>query len=310
MTELIKENEEYMTQYVGEITSSYLKEIGKYRILSHEEEIELFKILEKNPNDEKAFNTIYTCNLRLVVSIAKKYVYFTKNLEFMDLIMEGNVGLFRAIEGFDYSKGFKFSTYATNWINQAITRAITNSDKQIRIPVHMVEKFNKIRKVQNEYEKNGCFNITDEELSDLTKVSLDDVKYFHQYENILVSLDSPMNEENEETNLIDFIADNSIESFENDYTRQCLKEEIDKLIDKLYSSGPVNQSRLDSKQRMKEVIYRRFGFGNRTPETLEAIAQSYGITRERVRQIELKFMEFARKPQNKRKLQPYMELMR
>lgn len=309
MTELVKGKENYLDNTLGTTINEYFKTIGKYQVLSPEEEYKIFDELSKNPGNEELINKIYLHNLKLVVSIAKKYAYSISSLDLMDLIMEGNIGLYKAIEKFDYKRGFKFSTYASHWISQGVTRAIANNDREIRLPVHMIESFNKIRKELNKANENG-YTLSNEELSEKLDIPLETVQLFHVYDTKISSLDIAIGDEDTDNSLIDFIADDNIESFENNYTRQCLKEEIDKLIDKLYSSGPINQSRIESKQRMREVIYRRFGFGNRTPETLEAIAQSYGITRERVRQIELKFIEFARKPQNKRKLQPYMELMR
>ena len=266
----------------------YLKEIGKISLLSLEEELELSKRIDEG--DEEAKSILAESNLRLVVSIAKRYV--GRNLSFLDLIQEGNIGLMKAVDKFDSSKGYKFSTYATWWIRQAITRAIADQAKTIRVPVHMVETINKLKRVQRQMTLELDREPTEEELSkelgmpeekirEIIKISLDPL-----------SLETPIGEE-EDSHLGDFVKDENSLSPEEYAINEVLKDEISELL-------------LTLTEREEQVIKLRFGLVDGTCRTLEEVGSIFGVTRERIRQIEAKALRKLRHPSRSKKLKDYL----
>ena len=265
---------------VNDSVKMYLKEIGKYDLLKPEDEpILAQKILE---GDEEAKNTLINANLRLVVNIAKHYV--GRGMLFLDLIQEGNLGLMKAVDKFDYTKGFKFSTYATWWIRQAITRAIADQARTIRIPVHMVETINKMTRIQRQLIQDLGREPTAEEISDAMGGELTP-KRIREIQRIAmepVSLETPIGEE-DDSHLGDFIEDKDSESPSDYTTRQLLKE-------KLY--GILK----DLSDREERVIRLRYGLDDNHPRTLEEVGKEFGVTRERIRQIEAKAIKKLRHP--------------
>ena len=266
----------------------YLKEIGKISLLTLDEELELSKRIEEG--DEEAKSKLAESNLRLVVSIAKRYV--GRNLSFLDLIQEGNIGLMKAVDKFDSSKGYKFSTYATWWIRQAITRAIADQAKTIRVPVHMVETINKLKRVQRqmtleldreptEEELSKALNIPEDKIREIIKISLDPL-----------SLETPIGEE-EDSHLGDFVKDDKTLSPEEYAINEVLKDEISELL-------------LTLTEREEQVIKLRFGLIDGTCRTLEEVGTIFGVTRERIRQIEAKALRKLRHPSRSKKLKDYL----
>ncbi len=251
----------------------YLNEIGRIPLLIREEEVTLAKRIEKG--DLAAKQKLAESNLRLVVSIAKRYI--GRGLPFLDLMQEGNFGLLRAVEKFDYRKGFKFSTYATWWIRQAITRAIADQARTIRIPVHMVETINKLRYTQRRLQQEIGREPTPEELSVEMDLEIKKVNYILKISQDIVSLESPIGTE-EDSKLLDFIKDEStISPFDNAH-RNLIKENIDELLKYLSA-------------REQKVIKMRFGLDDGIPHTLEEVGKEFNVTRERIRQIEGKVLE-------------------
>ena len=246
----------------------YLKEIGKVPLLSAEEEIELAKRMELG--DQEAKKRLAEANLRLVVSIAKRYV--GRGMLFLDLIQEGNLGLIKAVEKFDYRKGYKFSTYATWWIRQAITRAIADQARTIRIPVHMVETINKLSRFQRQLTLELNREPTDEELAKKMNISVEKIREIIKVAQEPVSLETPIGEE-DDSHLGDFVKDERSMSPEEYTTHEILKDEIDDLL-------------LTLTEREEQVLRLRFGLGGGSPKTLEEVGQIFGVTRERIRQIE------------------------
>ena len=266
----------------------YLKEIGKISLLSLDEELELSKRIDEG--DEEAKAILAESNLRLVVSIAKRYV--GRNLSFLDLIQEGNIGLMKAVDKFDSSKGYRFSTYATWWIRQAITRAIADQAKTIRVPVHMVETINKLKRVQRqmtleldreptEEELAKALNTTEDKVREIIKISLDPL-----------SLETPIGEE-DDSHLGDFVKDDSSLSPEEYAINEVLKDEISELL-------------LTLTEREEQVIKLRFGLIDGTCRTLEEVGTIFGVTRERIRQIEAKALRKLRHPSRSKKLKDYL----
>lgn len=266
----------------------YLKEIGKISLLSLDEELELSKRIDEG--DEEAKAILAESNLRLVVSIAKRYV--GRNLSFLDLIQEGNIGLMKAVDKFDSSKGYRFSTYATWWIRQAITRAIADQAKTIRVPVHMVETINKLKRVQRqmtleldreptEKELAKALNTTEDKVREIIKISLDPL-----------SLETPIGEE-DDSHLGDFVKDDSSLSPEEYAINEVLKDEISELL-------------LTLTEREEQVIKLRFGLIDGTCRTLEEVGTIFGVTRERIRQIEAKALRKLRHPSRSKKLKDYL----
>lgn len=251
----------------------YLKEIGRVPLLSPEEEINLaLKIQAGGPEGEKAKQRLSEANLRLVVSIAKRYV--GRGMQFLDLIQEGNLGLIKAVEKFDHTKGFKFSTYATWWIRQAITRAIADQARTIRIPVHMVETINRMRQATNQLVYQNGHEPTPEELAKAMDMSVERVREIQRMAQEPASLESPVGEE-EDSSLGDFVADENAEA-------------PGKAADRAMVAQQINQALKSLTPREEKVIRLRFGLDDGRPRTLEEVGRDFGVTRERVRQIEAK----------------------
>ena len=267
----------------------YLKEIGKIPLLSSDEEIELAKRMENG--DELARARLAEANLRLVVSIAKKYL--GRGLLFLDLIQEGNLGLIKAVEKFDYTKGYKFSTYATWWIRQAITRAIADQARTIRIPVHMVETINRVTRVSRQLMQELGREPSVEEIAEEMKLSEDKVREILKVAQEPVSLESPVGEE-EDSHLGDFIQDDNVTTPADAATLLLLKEQLDEAMSALTD-------------REKEVLRMRFGLNEAQPLTLEQVGKHFNVTRERIRQIEAKALRKLKHPSRSKKLRDYLE---
>ena len=267
----------------------YLKEIGKVPFLTAEEEIELAKRMEEG--DEEAKKRLAEANLRLVVSIAKRYV--GRGMLFLDLIQEGNLGLIKAVEKFDYNKGFKFSTYATWWIRQAITRAIADQARTIRIPVHMVETINKLVRVQRQLLQDLGRDPTPEEIGEEMGISADRVREIMKISQEPVSLETPIGEE-EDSQLGDFIEDSTAIAPPDAASDSMLREQLEQVLDGLAD-------------RERKVIKFRFGLEDGHPRTLEEVGREFGVTRERIRQIESKTLAKLRHPSRSGRLKDYME---
>ena len=251
----------------------YLKEIGRVPLLTPDEEIDLaLKIQAGGPEGEKAKKRLSEANLRLVVSIAKRYV--GRGMQFLDLIQEGNLGLIKAVEKFDHTKGFKFSTYATWWIRQAITRAIADQARTIRIPVHMVETINRMRQATNQLVYQNGHEPTPEELAKAMDMSVERVREIQRMAQEPASLESPVGEE-EDSSLGDFVADENAEA-------------PGKAADRAMVAQQINQALKSLTPREEKVIRLRFGLDDGRPRTLEEVGRDFGVTRERVRQIEAK----------------------
>lgn len=267
----------------------YLKEIGKVPLLSADEEIELARRMKVGDTDAK--KRLAEANLRLVVSIAKRYV--GRGMMFLDLIQEGNLGLIKAVEKFDYTKGFKFSTYATWWIRQAITRAIADQARTIRIPVHMVETINKLIRVQRQLLQELGREPTPEEISEEMNVPVDRVREIQKISQEPVSLETPIGEE-EDSHLGDFIQDDNVPVPADAAAFTLLKEQ---LLDVL---GTLTD-------REQKVLRLRFGLDDGRARTLEEVGKEFNVTRERIRQIEAKALRKLRHPSRSRKLKDYLE---
>jgi len=266
----------------------YLKEIGQIKLLTLEEESELAdRIME---GDLEAKNILAEANLRLVVSIAKRYV--GRGMLFLDLIQEGNIGLMKAVDKFDVSKGYKFSTYATWWIRQAITRAIADQARTIRVPVHMVETINKLARVQRQLTLELNREPSEEELAKKMNTSVDKIREIYKISQDPVSLETPIGEE-DDSHLGDFIKDERSLSPEEFATNEMLKDEISQVLETLT-------------EREEKVVRLRFGLEDGKPRTLEEVGQMFGVTRERIRQIEAKALRKLRHPSRSRKLRDYI----
>ncbi|KAB7670061.1 RNA polymerase sigma factor RpoD [Bacillus sp. B1-b2] len=267
----------------------YLKEIGRVDLLSAEEEIKLAKrILE---GDEEAKRRLAEANLRLVVSIAKRYV--GRGMQFLDLIQEGNMGLIKAVEKFDYEKGFKFSTYATWWIRQAITRAIADQARTIRIPVHMVETINKLIRVQRQLLQDLGREPSPEEIGEDMDLSPDKVREILKIAQEPVSLETPIGEE-DDSHLGDFIEDQDATSPSEHAAYELLKEQLEDVLDTLTD-------------REENVLRLRFGLDDGRTRTLEEVGKVFGVTRERIRQIEAKALRKLRHPSRSKRLKDFLE---
>ena len=266
----------------------YLKEIGQIKLLTLEEESELADRIAAG--DDSAKNILAESNLRLVVSIAKRYV--GRGMLFLDLIQEGNIGLMKAVEKFDVTKGYKFSTYATWWIRQAITRAIADQARTIRVPVHMVETINKLARVQRQLTLELNREPSEDELAKKMGTSVEKVREIYKISQDPVSLETPIGEE-DDSHLGDFIKDERNLSPEEFATNEMLKDEISEVLETLT-------------EREEKVIRLRFGLEDGKPRTLEEVGQMFGVTRERIRQIEAKALRKLRHPSRSRKLRDYM----
>lgn len=265
----------------------YLKEIGSFPLLSVEEELELAKRIEEG--DEAAKQILAESNLRLVVSIAKRYV--GRGLSFLDLIQEGNLGLIKAVDKFDYSKGFKFSTYATWWIRQAITRSIADQSRTIRIPVHMSEVINKTFRVSRNLLQELGREPTEQELADALDMPLDKVREVLKISSDPISLDIPIGEE-EDSHLGDFIKDDHILGPEESASYSILRDQISMLLDTLT-------------EREQKVLILRFGLTDGRTRTLEEVGREFNVTRERIRQIEAKALRKLRHPSRSKHLKGF-----
>ena len=267
----------------------YLKEIGKVPLLSAEEEIELAKRMEQG--DENAKKRLAEANLRLVVSIAKRYV--GRGMLFLDLIQEGNLGLIKAVEKFDYRKGYKFSTYATWWIRQAITRAIADQARTIRIPVHMVETINKLIRVSRQLLQELGREPTPEEIAEEMDMPVDRVREILKISQEPVSLETPIGEE-EDSHLGDFIQDDNVPVPADAAAFTLLKEQLVEVLGTLT-------------EREQKVLRLRFGLDDGRARTLEEVGKEFNVTRERIRQIEAKALRKLRHPSRSRKLKDYLD---
>ncbi|MFC3882953.1 RNA polymerase sigma factor RpoD [Bacillus songklensis] len=267
----------------------YLKEIGRVDLLSAEEEIELAKRIENG--DEEAKRRLAEANLRLVVSIAKRYV--GRGMLFLDLIQEGNMGLIKAVEKFDYRKGYKFSTYATWWIRQAITRAIADQARTIRIPVHMVETINKLIRVQRQLLQDLGREPTPEEIAEDMDLTPDKVREILKIAQEPVSLETPIGEE-DDSHLGDFIEDQDATSPSEHAAYELLKEQLEDVLDTLTD-------------REENVLRLRFGLDDGRTRTLEEVGKVFGVTRERIRQIEAKALRKLRHPSRSKRLKDFLE---
>ena len=267
----------------------YLKEIGKVPLLTAEEEIELAKRMEAG--DEDAKKRLAEANLRLVVSIAKRYV--GRGMLFLDLIQEGNLGLIKAVEKFDYNKGFKFSTYATWWIRQAITRAIADQARTIRIPVHMVETINKLVRVSRQLLQELGREPTPEEIAERMEIPVERVREILKISQEPVSLETPIGEE-EDSHLGDFIQDDNVPVPADAAAFTLLKEQLVEVLGTLT-------------EREQKVLRLRFGLDDGRARTLEEVGKEFNVTRERIRQIEAKALRKLRHPSRSRKLKDYLD---
>ncbi len=266
----------------------YLKEIGKVTLLTSDEEIELAKRMELG--DEEAKKKLAEANLRLVVSIAKRYV--GRGMQLLDLIQEGNLGLIKAVEKFDYRKGYKFSTYATWWIRQAITRAIADQARTIRIPVHMVETINKLIRVQRQLLQELGREPNAEEIANEMELPVDRVREIMKISQEPVSLETPIGEE-EDSHLGDFIQDDNVPVPADAATFAVLREELSKVLETLTD-------------REQKVLRLRFGLDDGRARTLEEVGKEFEVTRERIRQIEAKALRKLRHPSRSRKLKDFL----
>ncbi len=276
------------TVIINDPVRMYLKEIGKISLLTLSEERSLAKRVEEG--DEEAKRILAESNLRLVVSVAKRYI--GKNLSFLDLIQEGNIGLMKAVEKFDASKGYKFSTYATWWIRQAITRAIADQAKTIRVPVHMVETINKLKRIQRQLTLELTKEPTEEQLAERMETTVEKVREIFKISLDPLSLETPVGEESD-SHLGEFIKDVNNLTPEEYAINEVLKDEINDVLNTL-------------NEREEKVLKLRFGLEDGTCRTLEEVGNYFGVTRERIRQIEAKALRKLRHPSRSRKLKDYL----
>ena len=266
----------------------YLKEIGTVPLLSADEELRLAK--RKADGDEDAKERLIEANLRLVVSIAKRYT--GRGMSFLDLVQEGNLGLIKGVEKFDYTKGYKLSTYATWWIRQSVTRALADQARTIRVPVHMVETINKMSKMQRKLTLELGYEPSVTELADALDMSEDKVMEIMQIAREPASLETPIGEE-DDSNLGDFVADNNVVTPEGNVESVMLREHIDALLG-------------DLKERERQVIVLRFGLEDGHPRTLEEVGKEFNVTRERIRQIEAKALRKLRNPVRSKRIRDFL----
>ncbi|HKU19159.1 MAG TPA: RNA polymerase sigma factor RpoD [Candidatus Saccharimonadales bacterium] len=288
--ELVQEDQHYLDDIADDSVRLYLREIGKIPLLSAEEELALAKRVVAGDKDAK--DKMAEANMRLVVSIAKRYV--GRGLDLLDLIQEGNTGLLRAVEKFDPDKGFKFSTYATWWIRQAITRAIADQARTIRIPVHMVETINKLLRTQRRLTQELNREPTNEEIAAAMEIEVDKVEHIMKIKQDISSLDASIRDDEEESVLADFIEDEDTISPEDSATMQLLKEQVKDMLSALT-------------EREQKIIKLRFGLEDGKQHTLEEVGQEFSVTRERIRQIEAKALAKLRKHKDARKLHDYIK---
>ena len=274
----------------ADLVQMYLKEIGRVALLTGEEEIKLAKAIEKG--DLNAKQRLTEANLRLVVSIAKKYVGRSHNLSLLDLIQEGNIGLFRAVEKFDYQKGFKFSTYATWWIRQAIARALADQSRTIRIPVHMVETINKYAQVTRRLVQELGREPLAEEIAAEMNIEVEKIRHIQKISQETVSLETSVGDSEDDSVLGDFIEDTETVMPHQSASRKLLKQHITDILNELTP-------------REQKILKIRFGLEDGVTHTLEEVGQEFGVTRERIRQIEAKALEKIREHEHLKKLKDY-----
>ena len=268
----------------------YLKEIGKISFVTAEQERELAKRIENG--DEEAKKRLARANLRLVVSIAKKYVGRSPNLTLLDLIQEGNLGLFRAVEKFDWRRGYKFSTYATWWIRQAITRALADQARTIRIPVHMIETISRYTQVRRRLLQDLGREPLAEEIAAEMGLEVDKVRHIQRISQETVSLETPVGEDDEDSVLAEFVEDEKVPPPSVDAARTLLRERLQEILD-------------DLAPREQKILALRFGLEDGVTHTLEEVGAEFGVTRERIRQIEAKALEKIREHRSLKKLKGY-----
>lgn len=284
----LSKSEDFADSNLKDSVKLYLKQIGTYPLLSQEQEIELSR--RKDEGDKDALDLLIESNLRLVVSIAKRYV--GRGLSLLDLIQEGNLGLLRGIEKFDYSKGYKLSTYVTWWIKQAITRSLADQSRTIRIPVHLVEVLNKLYKVQREMTVSLGRDPTDEELSEEMDISIGRLAELREYSLTPTSLETPVGDEND-SSIGDFVADDNNKSPEEVAQATMLRQNIEDILENL-------------NEREEYIIRKRFGIDDGLPRTLEEVGKELGVTRERIRQIEAKALRKLRHPTRSKKIKDFL----
>ncbi|HEX8763269.1 MAG TPA: RNA polymerase sigma factor RpoD [Candidatus Saccharimonadales bacterium] len=288
--EVMTEDQSYLDDIADDSVRLYLREIGKIPLLSAEAELELAQRVVDG--DKMAKDQMAEANMRLVVSIAKRYV--GRGLDLLDLIQEGNTGLLRAVEKFDPSKGFKFSTYATWWIRQAITRAIADQARTIRIPVHMVETINKLLRTQRRLTQELNREPSNEEIASAMDIEVDKVEHIMKIKQDISSLDASIRDDEEESVLADFIEDEDTISPEESATNQLLKEQVKGMLGALT-------------EREQKILKLRFGLEDGKQHTLEEVGQEFSVTRERIRQIEAKALAKLRKHKDAKKLHDYIK---
>ncbi len=268
----------------------YLREIGRVPLINAQEEVRLAKKIEQG--DEEARQKLTQANLRLVVSIAKRYVGRSRNLSLLDLIQEGNIGLFKAVEKFDYHKGYKFSTYATWWIRQAVTRALADQSRTIRIPVHMVETISKYTQVKRRLLQDLGREPLPEEVAVEMEESVDKVRQIMKISQETISLEAPVGDDNEESHLGEFVEDKKTVLPSKVAARKLLKKRLDEIL-------------VDLSLREQKILEMRFGLEDNITHTLEEVGREFGVTRERIRQIEAKALERIRQHESAGKLKGY-----
>lgn len=288
--EVVLNEQVYLDDIADDSVRLYLREIGKIPLLTAEEELELAQRVVKG--DKKAKDQMAEANMRLVVSIAKRYV--GRGLDLLDLIQEGNTGLLRAVEKFDPDKGFKFSTYATWWIRQAITRAIADQARTIRIPVHMVETINKLLRTQRRLTQELNREPTNEEIAEAMDIDVEKVEHIMKIKQDISSLDASVRDDEEDSVLGDFIEDEDTISPEESATGQLLKEHVKDMLSALT-------------EREQKILRMRFGLDDGKSHTLEEVGQEFNVTRERIRQIEAKALAKLRKHKDAKKLHDYLK---
>lgn len=288
--EIVIEEQVYLDDIADDSVRLYLREIGKIPLLSAEEELALAQKVVAG--DKRAKDKMAEANMRLVVSIAKRYV--GRGLDLLDLIQEGNTGLLRAVEKFDPDKGFKFSTYATWWIRQAITRAIADQARTIRIPVHMVETINKLLRTQRRLTQEFNREPTNEEIAAAMEIEVDKVEHIMKIKQDISSLDASVRDDEEDSVLADFIEDEDTISPEESATNQLRKEHVKEMLKALT-------------EREQKILNLRFGLEDGKSHTLEEVGQEFSVTRERIRQIEAKALAKLRKHKDAKKLHDYIK---
>ena len=284
------ETDKFIDDIADDSVRLYLREIGKIPLLNAEEEIALARRVAEGDKDAK--DQMAEANMRLVVSIAKKYV--GRGLDLLDLVQEGNTGLLRAVEKFDPDRGFKFSTYATWWIRQAITRAIADQSRTIRIPVHMVETINKMLRTERRMTQDLGREPTNEEIAEEMEMEIGKIDHIKKIRQDISSLDAPVRDDEEDSKLGDFIEDEDSDTPEEAATSQLLKEHVNEMLDIL-------------SPREQKILKMRFGLEDGRSHTLEEVGQEFGVTRERIRQIEAKALAKLRRHRESRSLRDYIE---